>query len=135
MKAFILKNDYFQITEERGAFLYGKNNAGKVACVEAQKAQVVEIESLPKPAYRRAKKAAAVKVDPVQTWKNIALCINNRWNDHTGYQLAIDSFGRVNAKGNEFIESLLRQMFADNRLTEAQAYHLAKFSVETGQLN
>ncbi len=71
----------------------------------------------------------------IQTWKKIALSVNDKWNENTIWKLASDSFGTIDAQGNEFIESLLNWMFDKEHLSEKQAYFLAKFAVETDQLS
>lgn len=80
-------------------------------------------------------KKEAVKVNPIIVWQNIAMSVNNKWNENSTWVLAEQVFGRLDAKGDAFIESLLDSMFQKNRLSEKQAYYLAKFGVETGQLN
>ena len=41
----------------------------------------------------------------------------------------------IDPKGNSFIQSLLDAMFVKERLSERQAYYLAKYGVENGYLN
>lgn len=65
--------------------------------------------------------------------KKILMSVNDQWNSNTTYKLACDIFGKLNSNGNEFIESLLNSFFSKNSLSENQAYHLAKFAVETKQ--
>ncbi len=69
----------------------------------------------------------------IQSAKNILLSVNDRWNRNSTYKLACDIFGKLNTNGNTFIDSLLNSFFADNKLTEKQAFYLAKFAVETKQ--
>jgi hypothetical protein len=71
----------------------------------------------------------------IQMWKNVALSVNDKWNQNSTWKLAQDNFGRVRANGDKFIESLLDWMFSKGRLSEKQAYCLARFAVTTGQLN
>lgn len=81
-----------------------------------------------------ARKKEDVKVDPIKTWQDIAMSVNNQWNDNSTWKLAEQAFGKLDAKDNAFIRSLLDSMFLKGRLSEKQAYFLAKFGVETGQL-
>lgn len=81
------------------------------------------------------KKPEPVKVDPINTWQDIAMSVNDKWNCNSTWKLAEQTFGRIDAKGNSFIESLLDSMFQKGRLSEKQAYYLAKYGIETGQLN
>lgn len=134
MKAINYKNTYYKIVEERGDFYYGEDAKGKVKAFAKKDVEVVEVESLPKAKSYKTKKVAEKPVDPIQVWKNIALSVNNKWNENSKWKLAEQTFGRMSANGNKFIESLLDWMFGKGVLSEKQAYSLAKFCVETGQL-
>lgn len=70
----------------------------------------------------------------IQTWKSIALSVNDKWNRNSEWKLAEETFGKIDNQGNEFISSLLKSMFSFGRLSEKQAYFLAKFAVETNQI-
>lgn len=135
MKVINYKNSYYEVIEERGDFYYGQDAKGKVKSFLKKEVEVIEMESLPKQITYKSKKAVEKVADPVQTWKNIALSVNNKWNENTTWKLAEQTFGRMNANGDKFIESLLDYMFGKGRLTDKQAYFLAKFGVESGQLN
>lgn len=134
MKTFSENNRIYEIIETRGSFYYGKDNTGKIKVVATDSVDVVEMDALPKVSYRRTTKAKAVVVDPIQSWKEIALSVNNKFNQNSTWKLAEQSFGAMKSNGNEFIESLLHTMFAENHLSEKQAYCLAKFGVESNQL-
>ena len=134
MKTFPKNNKVYKITQERGDYYFGEDNRGKVECILKTQAEVVEMDSLPKAKKYYHKAAAPVKVDPVQTWKEIALSVNNKWNQNSTWQLAADKFGKLRTNGDAFIESLLNSMFNQGRLSDKQAYYLAKFGVESGQL-
>jgi hypothetical protein len=73
--------------------------------------------------------------EKIQTWKKIALSVNDKWNSNSTWKLAKDCFGKIDSKGNDFIESLLNWMFDKGHLSEKQAYFLAKFAIETNQLS
>ena len=135
MKAFELNKKYYEVVEIRGNYIYGKDNGGKIKCVLNSSVEIVEIESLPKLKKYTTKKKVEVKVDPIQTWKDIALSVNDKWNSNSTWKLAEQKFSKINAKGNSFIESLLNSMFIKNRITEKQAYYLAKYGVENGYLD
>lgn len=135
MKAINYKNSYYKVIEERGDFYYGEDAKGKVKAFAKKDVEVVEVEALPKQKSFKVNKVAKKVVDPIQTWKEIALSVNNKWNENTTWKLAEQTFGKLNAKGDKFIESLLDWMFNKETLSEKQAYFLAKFGVETGQLN
>lgn len=135
MKAFQFKNQYYEVVEERGSYIYGKNASGKIHCMPKSEAVVEEIDALPKTKKYTTKKRAEVKVDPVETWKNIALSVNDQWNQNATWQLASQSFSKIDPKCNSFIQSLLDAMFVNERLSEKQAYYLAKYGVENGYLN
>lgn len=135
MKAINYKNSFYEIVEERGNFYFGKDAKCRVKCFVKNDVEVVEIEAMPKQKTCKIKKTTEKPVDAIQTWKNIALSVNNKWNENTTWELAEQTFGRMSAKGDKFIESLLDWMFGKGSLTEKQAYFLAKFGVETGQLN
>ena len=78
-----------------------------------------------------AKKVVEKKMeDPVQTWKNIALSVNDRWNQNSLYKLAVSSFDKIRQGKDQFIDSLLDSFFNKGRLSEKQAYYLAKYYVE-----
>lgn len=135
MKAINYKNSYYKVIEERGNFYYGEDAKGKVKVFAKKDVEVVEMESLPKQKSYKPKKAVEKVIDPVQSWKNIALSVNNKWNENSTWKLAEQTFGKMSAKGDKFIESLLDCMFGKGMLSEKQAYFLAKFGVESGQLN
>lgn len=135
MKAFELNKKNYEVVEIRGNYIYGKDNGGKIKCVLNSSVEIVEIESLPRLKKYTTKKKVEVKVDPIQTWKDIALSVNDKWNSNSTWKLAEQEFSKINAKGNSFIESLLDSMFMKDRLTEKQAYYLAKYGVENGYLN
>ena len=135
MKAFQFKNQYYKVIEERGDFFYGENASGKVVCRLKSETTIEEIEALPKARKYYNKKRTEVKADPIQTWKNIALSVNDRWNSNSTWLLAQQAFSKVMANGNTFIQSLLDAMFIKERLSEKQAYYLAKYGVENGFLN
>lgn len=135
MKAFELNKKYYEVVEIRGNYIYGKDNGGKIKCVLNSSVEIVEIESLPKLKKYTTKKKVEVKVDPIQTWKDIALSVNDKWNSNSTWKFAEQEFSKINAKGNSFIESLLDSMFMKDRLSEKQAYYLAKYGVENGYLN
>ena len=101
------------------------------------KSEVVieEIDALPKAKKYTTKKRSEVKTDPVQMWKNVALSVNDQWNQNATWQFAMQSFSKIDSKGNSFIQSLLDAMFVKERLSERQAYYLAKYGVENGYLN
>ena len=80
-------------------------------------------------------KREPVKVDPVKVWQDIAMSVNDKWNSNSTWKLAEQTFGKLDAQGDSFIESLLDSMFQKGKLSEKQAFHLAKFGVETGQLS
>lgn len=135
MKAINYKNSYYEVTEERGNFYYGKDSKGKIKVFAKNDVEIIELDSLPKSKSYKTKKVSEKPVDPIQTWKDIALSVNDKWNQHTSWILAGQTFGKMNPMGNTFIESLLDAMFSKGHLTEKQAYYLAKFGVETNQLN
>ena len=71
----------------------------------------------------------------IQTWKRIALTVNDKINNNSTWKLAEKKFAEINPNGNNFIDSLLNDwMFGKGRLSEKQAYFLAKYGVETNQL-
>ena len=135
MKAFELNKKYYEVVEIRGSYIYGKDSAGKVKCVLNSSVEIVEVESFPKAKKYTSKKKAEVKADPIQTWKDIALSVNDKWNSNSTWKLAEQAFSKINAKGDKFIESLLDSMFMKDKLSEKQAYYLAKYGVENGYLN
>ena len=135
MKAINYKNNYYKVIEERGDFYYGEDAKGKVKAFLKKDVELLEIESMPKVKSFSRKKVAEKPSDPVQTWKEIALSVNDKWNSNSTWKLAEQTFGKMDAKGNSFIESLLDSMFSKGFLSEKQAYYLAKFGVETNQLN
>ena len=135
MRAFRFKNQYYEVTEERGSYVYGKNASGKIVCRPANEVTIEEIEDMPKAKKYYAKKKVEVKADPVQTWKEMALSVNDQWNQNTTWQLAAQAFSKVRANGDTFIQSLLDAMFVNGKLSEKQAYCLAKYGVENGYLN
>lgn len=134
MKAVLSNNNYFEITGERGDFFVCKDAKGKVKMFAKKDVKVEEIESMPKTRKFNTKKVV-VKADPIKTWQDIAMSVNNKWNENNTWKLAEQAFGRIDAKGDTFIQSLLDSMFTNGRLSEKQAYCLAKFGVESGQLN
>ena len=135
MKAFQLNNQYYEVTEERGSYVYGKSASGKVVCRPISEVTIEEIEAMPKAKKYYTKKKEVVKSDPVQIWKDIALSVNDQWNQNATWQLAEQSFSKVRANGDTFIQSLLDAMFMKGHLSEKQAYYLAKYGVENGYLN
>lgn len=84
------------------------------------------------------KKAPAKKMEeksnPIKVWQDIAMSVNDKWNSNSTWILAEQVFGKLDCKKNNFIESLLESMFRKNRISEEQAYYLAKYGVESGQL-
>lgn len=135
MKAFELAKKYYEVVEIRGSYIYGKDSLGKVKCVLASTVQIVDVESLPKQKKYTSKKRVEVKTDPIQMWKDIALSVNDKWNSNSTWKLAEQAFSKVDAKGDKFIESLLDSMFFKDKLSEKQAYYLAKYGIENGYLN
>lgn len=134
MKTFQFKNQYYRIIEERGDFYYGENASGKIVCQLKSNITIEEIEALPKAKKYSSKKKAEVKADPVQAWKEMALSVNDQWNQNATWHLAAQAFAKVPANGNDFIQSLLDAMFIKGHLSEKQAYCLAKYGVENGYL-
>lgn len=63
------------------------------------------------------------------------LLLIDKRNNNSYWKLAENKLGKLNTNGNEFIESLLKSMFENGKLSEKQAYYLAKYGVESGQLN
>lgn len=135
MKAFQFKNQYYEVVEERGDYVYGKNISGKIHCMLKSEVVIEEIDALPKAKKYTKKKRSEVKTDPVQMWKDVALSVNDQWNQNATWQFAAQSFSKIDPKGNSFIQSLLDAMFVKERLSERQAYYLAKYGVENGYLN
>lgn len=134
MKAINFKNEYYEITQQRGDFYYAKNSRGKVKVFATKDVEVIEIDQMPKTKVYKTKKSEPVKVDPILTWKDIALSINDKWNQNSTWKLAEQTIYNINAFDNEFIKSILMQAIKNDRISEKQAYCLAKYGVETGQL-
>lgn len=134
MKAIKSNNKTFELTGERGDYFITKDERGKVKMFLKKDVEVIEVECLQKKTYK-TKKSTSVNSDPVQTWQEIALSVNDQWNNNSYWKLAENKFGKLNTNGNEFIESLLKSMFENGKLSEKQAYYLAKYGVESGQLN
>lgn len=64
----------------------------------------------------------------IQKMKEIVLSVNDKMNRHTSYQLACSILEKINTD-NSFINSLVDSFF-NNRMSEKQAYCLAKFIIE-----
>jgi len=93
-------------------------------------------ESLKKaPKKQTEEKGQLTPAQIINSWKNVALSVNDKWNSNSTWKLAEDRFGSLDSKGNSFIDSLLTSMFSKNFLSEKQAFCLAKFAVETKQLS
>lgn len=134
MRAIKLFSRIYEIIKEEGDFYYGKDKNGRVKLFPKESAIVIEIDKMPRSRSGRSNKSKACEENPIETWKNIALSVNDKWNSNSTWKLAEESFGKLNTNGNEFIESLLDSMFKRGRLSEKQAYYLAKYAVESGQL-
>lgn len=64
----------------------------------------------------------------IKKMKEIVLSVNDKMNRHTSYQLACSILEKIDTD-NSFINSLVNSFF-DNRMSEKQAFFLAKFIVE-----
>lgn len=133
MKAIKTTTGTYKVIEERRSFIYAEVK-GKVKVFSINDGEIVNVDSVEAAPKFRKISPRKKEVNPIETWKDIALSVNNQWNNNTIWNLASESFGKLNANGNEFIESLLHSMFVKNKLSEKQAYYLAKFGVESGQL-
>ena len=110
MKEIKSNNKTFELT---GECFITKDERGKVKMFLKKDVEVIEVECLQKKTYS----------------------VNDKWNNNSYWKLAENKFGKLNTNGNEFIESLLKSMFENGKLSEKQAYYLAKYGVESGQLN
>lgn len=72
--------------------------------------------------------------DNIRCWANIAMSVNEQLNQNPTWKLAESKYGSMNTNGNKYIENLKSIMFTQNHLTYSQAYQLARYGVESGQL-
>ncbi|ATV32542.1 hypothetical protein CUC00_08415 [Prevotella intermedia] len=83
----------------------------------------------------KAKKATVITdADRMQMWKEKLLCVNNRsMSNHYSIEMCVNALNYAHSK-NEFYNSLITAFFnakdGKGRLSEKQAYYLAKFIVE-----
>ena len=88
-----------------------------------------------KPATKEPKELTAADIysEKIESAKRFALSVNNQDIQANRYSIACEMFSKLQTNGNSFIESLLNSFFSKNFLSEKQAWHLAKFTVETNQ--
>jgi len=66
------------------------------------------------------------------TLVKIFLSVNNRFNQNSTYNTACDIVAKINSNGSDFIESLKDSFFKYKKLSEKQAYFLAKEALKQG---
>lgn len=66
------------------------------------------------------------------TLVKIFLSVNNKMNENTTYNTACALVSKINSNGSEFIESLKNSFFKYNKLSEKQAFFLAKEATKQG---
>jgi hypothetical protein len=88
-----------------------------------------------KPASKEPKELTAADIynEKIESAKRFALSVNNKEIQANRYSIACEMFSKLQTNGNTFIESLLNSFFSKNFLSEKQAWHLAKFTVESNQ--
>lgn len=67
-----------------------------------------------------------------QSLVEMFLSVNNKLNQNTTYNTACSVVSKINPNGSSFIESLKDSFFKYNRLSEKQAYFLAKEANKQG---
>lgn len=122
MKAINFKNQYYEVIEERGVFLYGKDNKGKIKVFAKSDVSIEEVEALPK---AKCYKKIAAKVSPYSYNREKTAIIDMAQN--TPYSLTQFS-NHENA--TEIVKSIVNQARKKMDLSEKQAYVLAKFAEE-----
>lgn len=120
MKAFTIQNTTYQVTQERGQFIYGTDNSGKVKCVQVGTVEIVEIEALPKAkVYKSAGKSTSVSYD--MTISKINQILHETT---SGRVLRSKLTGEV----PEIVTSILNQAdYKSGQISEKQVFVLAKF--------
>ena len=93
-----------------------------------------------KPVAAPAVKREYTTAEKIQSWKEMLLSVNDKWNHNSTWKLVEQTFGTMKVEaGNEFINSLMDSLFGLNKrpcaLSEKQAYFLAKWAVETGKVS
>ena len=76
-------------------------------------------------------KAKEAKTSQIE-FENMFLSVNDRMNQNSTYNTACRILGKLNTNGNDFLESLKTSFLKYNRLSEKQAYYLAKEAAKQG---